>query len=136
VGGDAQTKAMKKVAGRLKLEMASYRAQAAFAQFGSDLDKATRDQLERGQRLTELLKQPQYAPVPLDEQVIAIYAVTNGLADDVPVDKIREFEAGLLQFMRTIHPEVGQAIMSEKDLTDAIRATLEAAIREYKQTGL
>jgi F-type H+-transporting ATPase subunit alpha len=135
VGGDAQTKAMKKVAGRLKLEMASYRAQAAFAQFGSDLDKATRDQLARGQRLTELLKQPQYAPVPLDEQVIAIYAVTNGLADDVPVDKIREFEIGLLQFVRTIHPDVGQAIMTTRDLTDSTKQALEAAIREYKQTA-
>jgi len=135
VGGDAQTKVMKKVAGRLRLELASYRDVAAFAQFSSDLDKATRDQLERGQRLTELLKQPQYQPVPLDEQVIGIYAVTNGYADDVPVNKIRDFEAGLLQFMRTVHPEVGQAIMEEKDLTDAIKEALDAAIQEYKQTA-
>jgi F-type H+-transporting ATPase subunit alpha len=135
VGGDAQTKAMKKVAGRLKLEMAAYRAQAAFAQFSSDLDKATRDQLERGQRLTELLKQPQYAPVPLDEQVIAIFAATNGFVDGIPVDKVRQFEAGLLQFMRTIHPEVGQAIAADKDLSQATRDALDAAIREYKQTA-
>ncbi len=134
VGGDAQTKAMKKVAGKLRLELASYRALAAFAQFGSDLDKATREQLERGQRLTELLKQPQYAPVPLEEQVMAIYAVTNGYADDVPVDKIRDFEQGLLQFMRTVHPEVGAAIMREKDLSDETRAALEQALREYKET--
>jgi F-type H+-transporting ATPase subunit alpha len=99
------------------------------------LDKATRDQLDRGQRLTELLKQPQYEPVPLDEQVIGIYAVTNGLADDVPVDKIRDFEAGLLQFMRTVHPEVGQAMMGERVLTDEIRESLGAAIQEYKQTA-
>jgi F-type H+-transporting ATPase subunit alpha len=135
VGGDAQTKAMRQVAGRLRLELASFRELAAFAQFGSDLDRATRDQLERGQRLTELLKQPQYEPVPLDEQVVGIYAVTNGLADDVPVEKIRDFEAGLLQFMRTVHPEIGQAIMDEKVLTDQIRELLNAAIQEYKQTA-
>jgi F-type H+-transporting ATPase subunit alpha len=135
VGGDAQVKAMRQVAGRLRLELASFRELAAFAQFGSDLDKATRAQLDRGQRLTELLKQPQYAPMPLDEQVIGIYAVTNGWADDVPVAKIGGFEAGLLQFMRTVHPEIGQAIMDEKILTDEIRELLEAAIREYKQTA-
>ncbi|GAB4532049.1 MAG: F0F1 ATP synthase subunit alpha [Anaerolineae bacterium] len=134
VGGDAQTRAMRQVAGRLRLELASFRELAAFAQFGSDLDRATRDQLERGQRLTELLKQPQYEPVPLDEQVIAIYAVTNGFADDIPVEKVRDFEAGLLQFMRTVHPEVGQAIMDEKVLTDQIKASLDAAIQEYRQT--
>jgi F-type H+-transporting ATPase subunit alpha len=135
VGGDAQVKAMRQVAGRMRLELASFRELAAFAQFGSDLDKATRDQLERGLRLTELLKQPQYEPVPLDEQVIGIYAVTNGFADDVPVGKIRDFEAGLLQFMRTVHPEIGQGIMDEKVLTDQIRELLDGAIREYKQTA-
>jgi len=135
VGGDAQTKAMKKVAGRLRLELASFRELAAFAQFGSDLDKATRAQLERGQRLTELLKQLQYAPVPLDEQVIGTFAVTNGFADDVPVNKIKDFEAGLLQFMRSVHTEIGQTLLSEKDLTDQIRAALNAAIQEYKQTA-
>ncbi|MDZ7337672.1 MAG: F0F1 ATP synthase subunit alpha [candidate division KSB1 bacterium] len=135
VGGDAQTKAMKKVAGKLRLELASYRALAAFAQFGSELDKVTRDQLERGQRLTELLKQPQYAPVPLDEQVMAIYAVTNGYADDVPVDKIRAFEVGLLQFMRTVHPDIGATIMRDKDLSDETRAKLDQAIKEYKETA-
>jgi F-type H+-transporting ATPase subunit alpha len=135
VGGDAQVKAMRQVAGRLRLELASFRELAAFAQFGSDLDKATRAQLDRGQRLTELLKQPQYAPVPLDEQVIGIFAVTNGWADDVPVDKISDFEAGLLQFMRTVHAEIGQAIMDQKVLTDEIRELLKAAIQEYKQTA-
>jgi F-type H+-transporting ATPase subunit alpha len=133
VGGDAQTKAMRKVAGRLRLELASYRELAAFAQFGSDLDRATRAQLERGQRLTEVLKQPQYTPVPLDEQVIAIFAVTNGFADDVPVNKVRDFEAGLLQFMRTAHPEIGAAITTTKDLAPALADQLKAAIQEYKQ---
>jgi F-type H+-transporting ATPase subunit alpha len=135
VGGDAQVKAMRQVAGRMRLELASFRELAAFAQFGSDLDKATRAQLERGLRLTELLKQPQYEPVPLDEQVIGIYAVTNGFADDVAVDKVRDFETGLLQFMRSVHPEIGQAIMDEKALTDQIRELLDAAIQEHKQTA-
>jgi F-type H+-transporting ATPase subunit alpha len=135
VGGDAQVRAMRKVAGRLRLDLASYRELAAFAQFGSDLDRVTRAQLERGQRLTELLKQPQYSPMPLNEQVIGIFAVTNGYADDVPLDKLKDFEHGLLQFMRTVHPEVGQAIMREKDLTDQIRELLVAAIEEYKQTA-
>lgn len=135
VGGDAQVKAMRKVAGRLRLELASYRELAAFAQFGSDLDKATRSQLERGQRLTELLKQPQYSPVPLEEQIIGIFALTNGYADDVPVDEIKKFEEGLLTFMRTVHPEVGQAIVREQDLTDQIRELLVAAIEEYRQTA-
>ena len=134
VGGDAQTRAMKTVAGQLRLELASFRELAAFAQFGSDLDKATRDQLGRGQRLTELLKQPQYSPVSLDDQIIAIFAVTNGFADDVPVNKVTEFDAGLLQHMRTAHPDVGQAIMAEKDLTDSIVEQLRSAIEEYKHT--
>jgi len=135
VGGDAQVKAMRQVAGRMRLELASFRELAAFAQFGSDLDKATRAQLERGLRLTELLKQPQYEPVPLDEQVMGIYAVTNGYADDVPVENIKDFEAGLLQFMRTVHPEIGQGITDEKVLTDQIRELLDGAIQEYKQTA-
>jgi len=135
VGGDAQTKAMRKVAGRLRLDLASYRELAAFAQFGSDLDRATRAQLERGQRLTEILKQPQYSPVPLDEQVIAIFAVTNGFADDVPVNKVRDFEVGLLQFMRTAHPEIGAAIMTTKDLAPELVDQLKAAIEEYKQSA-
>jgi F-type H+-transporting ATPase subunit alpha len=134
VGGDAQVRAMRQVAGRLRLELASFRELAAFAQFGSDLDKSTRSQLERGQRLTELLKQPQYEPMPLDEEVIGIYAVTNGFADDIPLDKIKEFESGLLQFMRTVHPEIGQGIVDQKILTDEIRDLLDAAIQEYKQT--
>jgi F-type H+-transporting ATPase subunit alpha len=124
---------MKQVAGRLRLELASFRAQAAFAQFGSDLDKTTRAQIERGQRLTEMLKQPQYAPVPTEDQVIVIYAVTHGFADDVPVSKIREFEAGLVQNMRSLHPEVGHAIRTEKRLSTQLEEQLKASILEYKQ---
>ncbi len=131
VGGDAQTKAMKKVAGQLRIELASFREQAAFAQFGSDLDKTTLAQLERGQRLTELLKQPQYQPVPLDDQVIAIYAVTHNYADTIPPNKVKEFEAGLVEFMRTVHPEIGKAIMTTKELPDSLMAQLDAAIKEY-----
>ena len=85
--------------------------------------------------MTELLKQPQYEPMPLDEQVIGIYAVTNGLADDVPINKIKDFEVGLLQFMRTVHPEIGQTISSEKVISDEIASALNAAIEEYKQTA-
>jgi F-type H+-transporting ATPase subunit alpha len=134
VGGDAQTKAIRKVAGRLRLELAAFRALAAFAQFGSDLDKATRDQLERGQRLTELLKQPQYGPVPLVDEVIGIFAITNGYADEVPVPRIREWEAGLLQFMRSTHPDIGSTIMAEKELNEGIIERLRAAVEEYNQT--
>jgi len=135
VGGDAQTKAMKQVAGQLRLELAQFRELAAFAQFGSDLDKSTREQLERGLRLTELLKQPQYQPVPLEEQVIAIYAMTKGFGRDVPVNKIQEYETNLIQFMRSSHPEVGQAIASQKRLTDEIEASLKAALGEYNQSA-
>jgi F-type H+-transporting ATPase subunit alpha len=135
VGGDAQVKAMRQVAGRMRLELASFRELAAFAQFGSDLDRATREQLERGQRLTELLKQPQYEPMPLDEQVIGIYAVTNGFADDVPVNKIKDFEAGLLKYMRTVQPGLGQTIMDEKVLSDETTESLDAAIKEYMETA-
>jgi len=126
---------MKQVAGQLRLELAQFRELAAFAQFGSDLDKSTREQLERGLRLTELLKQPQYQPVPLEEQVIAIYAMTKGFGRDVPVNKIQEYETNLIQFMRSSHPEVGQAIASQKRLTDEIEASLKAALGEYNQSA-
>ncbi len=134
VGGDAQTKAMKQVAGQLRLELAQFRELAAFAQFGSDLDKSTREQLERGLRLTELLKQPQYAPVPLEEQVIAIFALTRGYGADVPVSKISEYEAGMLQFMRSSHPEIGQAIANQKVISDDVESSLKSALAEYNQS--
>lgn len=135
VGGDAQTKAMKQVAGRLRLELAQFRELAAFAQFGSDLDRTTRDQLERGLRLTQLLRQPQYAPSPLEDEVIAIFALTNGFGRSVPVDKIQGYAAGLLQFMRSSHPEVGQAIVSQKTITDDISASLKSGLAEYNQSA-
>jgi len=134
VGGDAQTKAMKKVAGQLRLELAQFRELAAFAQFGSDLDKTTREQLERGLRLTEVLKQPQYQPMSLADQVICIYAMTHGYGRPAPVEKIQSYTAELLEFMKFNHPEVGQAIASQKVLTDDIEPSLKAALAEYNQS--
>jgi F-type H+-transporting ATPase subunit alpha len=135
VGGKAQTRAMRDVAGRLKLELAQFRELAAFAQFGSDLDQATRNQLDRGQRLTEILKQPQYAPVPLDQQVMLIYAVTHNYADDVPLDKMREWADGYLHFMETVHPEVGRRIMETENLDQETEGSLGSAIAEYKKSA-
>ncbi len=134
VGSAAQTKAMKKVAGRLKLEMAQYRELSAFAQFGTaELDKATRAQLERGQRITEILKQPQYAPVSLENQVMILYAAINGYVDDVPIDKVAAFEANLYRFMGANHPKVGKAIKKEGDLSQKTEAALKAAIEDFKK---
>ena len=134
VGGDAQTKAMKKVGGRLRIELAQYRSLAAFAQFGSSLDRTTRDQLERGLRLTEALKQPQYRPIPLPEQVIMLYAFTRGFGRSVPVEKVQEYRDNLRDFMRSSHPEVAQAISDKKDITDEIEASMRAALAEYNQS--
>ncbi len=134
VGGKAQTKAMKDVAGRLKLELAQFRELAAFAQFGSDLDKATRDQLERGQRLTEVLKQPQYEPVPLDHQVMLIYAVTHDYADDVPMEKMMEWAEGFLRFMDSVHPEIGRRIMETEQLDQETENRLCEVILEYQES--
>lgn len=134
VGTAAQIKAMRQVAGRLKLDYAQYRELAAFAQFGSDLDKATRAQLERGARITEIFKQPQYEPMPVENQVAIIWAVTNGLLDDVPVAKVKPFETGFLRFLGSNHPEIGQAIVTEKVLSDATIDGLKKAIGEFKQT--
>jgi F-type H+/Na+-transporting ATPase subunit alpha len=133
VGGDAQTKAMKQVAGRLKIELAQFRALAAFAQFGSSLDKATQDQLDRGLRLTEVLKQPQYQPMSLEDQVMQIFAMTRGYGRGVPVEKIQEYVANLLQFMHTNHPEIHQAIANQKTISGDIDASLKAALAEYNQ---
>jgi len=135
VGGKAQTKAMRQVAGKMKLDLAQFRELAAFAQFGSDLDKATREQLERGQRLTELLKQPQYEPMRLDRQVLIIYAATNGFLDDVPIDKVRAFEAAFLKFMDAGHPEVGEKIMSARIIDPDTEGALKKAIQEFKVAG-
>jgi F-type H+-transporting ATPase subunit alpha len=135
VGGSAQTKAMKKVAGRLRIDLAQYREMATFAQFGTaDLDKTTRAQLDRGQRITEVLKQPQYVPMPLEKQVMILYAVTNGYLDDIPVDKMSSLEEAFHRFMKTSHPDVGKAIASEKALSDKTEEALKNAITQFKQT--
>jgi F-type H+-transporting ATPase subunit alpha len=131
VGGDAQTKAMKKVAGRMRLELAQFRSLAAFAQFGSDLDATTRDQLERGLRLTELLKQPQYEPVPMEEQVIAIYALTEGFAAPVPVTDIQRYARELVEFVGSTHPEIRATIGSRREITDDVESALRAALEEF-----
>jgi len=131
VGGDAQTKAMKQVAGRLRLDMAAFRELAAFAQFGSDLDKATQAQLNRGLRIQEILKQPQYSPVPLEHQIIVIYAATRGFADSVPIEKMRQWEQDLLRFMDTAHPEIGRTIISEGKITPETEEKLKAALEEF-----
>lgn len=134
VGGDAQTKAMKQVAGRLRLDMASFRELAAFAQFGSDLDKATQYRLSQGQRLQEILKQPQYEPAPLENQVMAIYAGTHGYADDVSLDRMREWELALMRYMGTSHPEIGKDIMEKKRITDENEKQLCDALDTFKST--
>ena len=131
VGGDAQTKAMKQVAGRLRLDMASFREVAAFAQFGSDLDKATQAQLARGQRLQEILKQPQYRPVDLAEQVVLLFAGTNGFADEVPVGKMAEWEAAVLRNMQASHPEILQDIAGRKQITPETEADLRKALEAF-----
>ncbi len=133
VGGNAQIKAMKQVAGRLRLDLAQYRELEAFAQFGSELDQATQRQLARGARVVEVLKQPQYQPMPVEKQIAIIYAVTNGLLDDVPVGKIREWEGGFHEFMDVRHAEVMRNLKTGKVLTEALAAKLLAAIKEYKE---
>jgi F-type H+-transporting ATPase subunit alpha len=134
VGSAAQTKAMKKVAGRIKGELAQYREMAAFAQFGSDLDATTQRLLARGARLTELLKQPQFSPLKMEEQVVTIYAGVNGYLDAIPVNRVRAFEDGLLTLMRAQHQGILDAIRDSKDLDDATAAKLKAAVDAYAKT--
>jgi F-type H+-transporting ATPase subunit alpha len=134
VGSAAQTKAMKLVAGRLRLELAQYRELAEFAQFGtSELDKATRTQLDRGQRITEVLKQTQYAPMPLEKQVMILYAAINGYIDDVPLDKVVAFETSFHRFMEANHPKIGKNIAQEKEIVADTEEALRKAIMEFKQ---
>ncbi|MER2139172.1 MAG: F0F1 ATP synthase subunit alpha, partial [Succiniclasticum sp.] len=133
VGGSAQIKAMKSVAGTLRLDLAQYRELAAFAQFGSDLDKATKAQLDRGMRMTELLKQPQYLPMPVEKQVISLYAGTKGYIDDVPVADVTRFEAELLKYMDNTAPEIGADIVKNKKITDATEEALKKALANFKQ---
>jgi F-type H+/Na+-transporting ATPase subunit alpha len=134
VGSSAQTKAMKKVAGRIKGELAQYREMAAFAQFGSDLDATTQRLLNRGARLTELLKQPQFSPLKMEEQVVVIYAGVNGYLDPIPVDRVRAFEQGLLGLLRTQHAGILDAIRDSNDLDDATAGKLKAAVDQYAKT--
>ena len=134
VGGAAQVKAMKQVAGTLRLDLAQYRELAAFAQFGSDLDKATQSKLNRGARMVELLKQPQYRPLNMQEQVSVLYAGANGYLDDIPVAAVRKFEDEFLEFLRNSKPEVLGAIKEKQALDDDLKAKLNGAIDEFKKS--
>ena len=133
VGGSAQIKAMKKVAGRLRLDLAQFRELEAFAQFGSDLDAATQRQLSRGERTVEILKQGQYAPLPVEDQVMVIFAVTQGFLDDVEVNRIQSWESSFLEFMHTAHKGVGEAIRDEKVMSEETEKELRSAIEQHKR---
>ena len=133
VGGAAQIKTMKQVAGTLRLDLAQYREMAAFAQFGSELDKATQAQLARGARMVELLKQEQYKPMPVADQVLSIFAGVNGFVDNVPVNKIREFEQGLLAFIKEKHPQIRDEVKTRKKIDDEFGGQLKQIITEYKK---
>jgi F-type H+-transporting ATPase subunit alpha len=132
VGGSAQIKAMKQVAGTLRLDLAQFRELQAFAQFGSDLDKATQAQLARGQRLTEILKQPQYQPMDIEKQVLVIWAATNGYTDDIAVDDVRRFETSLLKFVESSHPGLLSDIKEQKSITEDIKAGLRQVLDDFK----
>ncbi|MCQ4846425.1 F0F1 ATP synthase subunit alpha [Gordonibacter pamelaeae] len=134
VGGSAQIKAMKQVAGSLRLDLASYRELQAFTQFGSDLDKATQDQLNRGAHMTELLKQGRYNPMPVEEQAVSIYAGGHGYLDDIPVSDVVRFRSELLDYLRASKPEIFESIVKEQKFTDAIETELNAAIEAFKLT--
>jgi len=134
VGGSAQIKAMRQVAGSLKLELAQYRELAAFSQFGSDLDKATQAQLNRGQRLVEILKQPQFQPLNFGRQIAIIFAGTNGYIDDLPIDQVRDFETELYKYLDAINPKLEKSIEEKKTLDDAIKADLKKTLDDFKKT--
>jgi F-type H+/Na+-transporting ATPase subunit alpha len=134
VGGSAQIKAMKQVAGTLRLDLAQYRELAAFAQFGSDLDKATLAQLNRGQRMVELLKQDQYVPMPVEQQILVIFAGTNGYVDDVPVNALKKFEQELLRFAASKHADLLKDIVAKKQIDDELKGRVKAAIEEFKKS--
>ncbi len=134
VGGSAQIKAMKQVAGSLKLDLAQFRELAAFAQFGADLDKATQNQLARGQRMVEILKQNQYSAMSVGNQILIIFTATNGYVDDVPIGSIRKFEADLLKFLELQHPEIIKEIEEKKAISDELKDKMKSAIEEFKKT--
>jgi len=127
-------KAMRQVAGSLRLDLAQYRELAAFAQFGSDLDKGTQNQLNRGRRLVEILKQPQYQPLPVEKQVIIIYAATNGYLDNVDVEHLRAYETELYQFLDTRKPQLLSGLAEQKQIDDAIKADLNQSLKEFGET--
>jgi F-type H+-transporting ATPase subunit alpha len=131
VGGAAQTKAMKKVAGSMKLDLAQYREMAAFAQFGSDLDAATQKLLNRGARLTELLKQKQFSPMPMEEQVVSIFAGTNGFIDDVAVDRVTEYEEQMLAYFRSEHGDVLKTIRDTGKFEDDTKASVVSGLESF-----
>ena len=133
VGSSAQTKAMKKVAGKLRLDLAQFRELAAFAQFASDLDEGTRKQIERGRRITEILKQPQYQPMPVENQVAILYAVINGYLDEVPVEKVRDFESGLHEYLKASYKELLNQITVKKELDEASEEKLKKVIEEFRK---
>jgi F-type H+-transporting ATPase subunit alpha len=134
VGSAAQIKAMKQVAGRIKLDLAQFRELAAFAQFGSDLDAKTQAQLERGKRIVEVFKQPQYNPIPVEVQSAILWTVQNGYMDDVPVDKIKDFQGKLTDYLQTRKANILGTVTKEKALSDATINDLKAAVTEFKQT--
>ncbi len=133
VGGSAQVKAMRQVAGSLRLDLAQFRELAAFAQFGSELDKASQQQINRGRRLTEILKQPQYSPVPVEKQVLIIFAGINAYLDDIAVEQCRHFEAELYKFFENSKPGILQTIREKKNLDDDLKAQIKTALTEFKE---
>ena len=133
VGGAAQIKAMKKIAAPIRVDLAQYRELAAFAQFGSELDADTKEKLAQGERIKEILKQPQYKPMPVEYQVIIIYAATNKYLLDVPVEEITEFEKNFFEFLDTKYPEIPENIRKEKVISDETEELLQKAIAEFKQ---
>lgn len=134
VGGEAQVKAMKQVAGSLRLDLSQYRELEAFAQFGSDLDKATQAQLNRGERIVEALTQKQYVPMSVSDQVVALFAVTRGYLDDVKVEHVQRFERDLLRFVKKNKPEIMHKINEEQEMSDELTEELKAAIEEFKKS--
>jgi F-type H+-transporting ATPase subunit alpha len=136
VGGNAQIKAMKKVAGMLRLELAQYRELVAFAKFGSELDKATQAQLTRGERLVEILKQPQYEPMRVENQIMIIYVGEKGYLDDLPIDRVKEFELGFYDFMKEKYPQAPGDIREKKELTEELEGMLDQAAEEFKKNFL
>jgi F-type H+-transporting ATPase subunit alpha len=127
---------MRSVAGMLRLELAQYRELVAFAKFGSELDKATQAQLTRGERLVEILKQPQYEPMPVENQIMIIYVGENGYLDDLPVDRVKDFESGFYQFMREKYPQVPRDIREKKELPDKLKNLIDQAAAEFKKNFL